>query len=268
MKPILFTDEMVRAIIDARKFQTRRVINKLLGFGKITDFGPSDTPGYDWQFRDRRMLWNEITTDQLMAACPYGQVGGKLWVREAWRVGAWNADDQQICVDYRADGYARRDWLDVPDVEMFERLWIQSTDDAIKAGLEPDDGGWYWWESGEGPTRWRPNIFMPKFARRITLPLTGMRVERVQDIRERDAIVEGVAPNWCGPLDGWLPKLHGYHNYLLSEDIADLEGQPENLTATESFVTLWESINADRGYGWDANPWVWVPEWKEAEVIA
>lgn len=82
-RPILFSGPMVRAILDGRKTQTRRVVNRLSGRGDITEFGPSDTPGYDWHFRDKRALWNDVDTEYVLDRCPYGEPGDRLWVRES-----------------------------------------------------------------------------------------------------------------------------------------------------------------------------------------
>jgi len=82
---------------------------------------------------------------------------------------------------------------------------------------------------------WIPSIFMPRWASRLTLEVTGVRVERVQDISEEDAETEGVEP----------PMLH-------PDDPANLD------VARGAFADLWDAINAKRGYGWASNPWVWV----------
>ena len=87
--------------------------------------------------------------------------------------------------------------------------------------------------------RWKPSIHMPKWAARIWLEVTGVRVERVQDISEEDAIAEGIprgAVQYCGH-------------------------------AIRLFRDLWDSINAKRGYPWEVNPWVWVVEFKRTETM-
>jgi len=84
-RPILFSAAMVKAILEGRKTQTRRVIKKLLGKGVITEFGKSDILVYDWQFRDKRGQWNDITHTKLLKMCPYGKVGDRLWVRETFQ---------------------------------------------------------------------------------------------------------------------------------------------------------------------------------------
>ena len=95
---------------------------------------------------------------------------------------------------------------------------------------------------GEYPARlkdthvWRPSIFMPRWASRITLKITGVRVERLQDISEDDAIAEGAIP------------VSGFNS----------DGSNGPTTYIDAFADLWDSINAKRGFGWDANPWVFV----------
>jgi hypothetical protein len=150
-----------------------------------------------------------------------------LWVREAWRVGAWSEADG-IRIEYRADNSLSQ-WLEPPD-EQFERLWIQSTDDAIKAGLEADENGEYGWTRGNAPTRWRPSIFLPRWASRLTLGVTEIQIERLQEITEEDAKAEGV--------DAWHDTAHG------------TVYRPE-------FQMLWDRINGKRA-PWASNPWVWV----------
>jgi len=102
---------------------------------------------------------------------------------------------------------------------------------------------------GEYPARlkdthvWRPSIFMPRWASRITLNITEVRAERLQDISEEDAIAEGVT----GPHDVWYPAFR-----------VPGDSKPRYSSAKSAFTDLWDSINAKRGFGWDTNPWVWA----------
>ena len=151
-KPIIFSGEMVRAILDGRKTMTRR-LNK---------------------------QWLKV------------KAGDRLWVKETWRVGAWDEDTGRICVDYRADGLARHEWLECADNDLFDRLWIQSTDDARAAGLKIDGDGKYHWKHGESPCRWRSSRYMPRWASRITLEATtDARLEKLQKITGMDVGREG-----------------------------------------------------------------------------
>jgi hypothetical protein len=149
------------------------------------------------------------TTNKHTPPCPYGQPGDRLWVRETW---AWDVQAQASLRDedgpfaYAADPF------------------------AVQRRLCP---------------RWRPSIHMPRWASRITLEITGVRVERLQDISEQDAMAEGIRPFG----DGWGHHVHDGLHYMHR--------------AADSFASLWESIN---GAGsWDTNPWVWVVEFKRIE---
>jgi hypothetical protein len=223
-RPILFSAPMVRALLDGSKTQTRRIIKKQPK-GKLMQF-----------VHLLRRGWHAWYDGEDQVNCPYGQPGDRLWVRETWRIGAWNEDEEQIAVDYMADGYARKEWLDVPldERDLFSRLWKQSTDDAIKAGIKRDFFDEYHWEPGQSPCRIRPSIFMPRWASRITLEVVDVRVERLQDISEADAWAEGC----LGYDDDVTGGQSGYGEY----------------------AQLWESINGKGS--WDANPWVWVIEFK------
>ncbi|MHB8155063.1 MAG: hypothetical protein ACYDFR_03295 [Candidatus Omnitrophota bacterium] len=169
--PIIFSGEMVKAIIEDRKTQTRIVIK--------------DLPCYD-----------QNGYKSLIKKCHYGQPGDRLWVKETWRVGAWAEDDGAIAVDYKAGDYCRREWIKVDNDELFTRLWQQSTDDASKAlgVLERYD-----WKPGESPCRWRPPIYMPRLAARFILEIVNIKIERLQDITVTECLKEGIHP--CRPLD-------------------------------------------------------------------
>lgn len=235
MKPILFSAEMVRAIQDLRKTQTRRVIKPQPP--EFADWFERKTDGF------KAYMAPGEPCDYPLIKAPY-KPGDILWVRETWRIGAWNEDIGCIAVDYKADNYARREWIRIKDEERFKRYWIESTDDAIKAGVEPDENGEYHWEPRQAPTKWRPSIFMPREAARLFLKVTSVKVERLQEITEEDARAEGVL---------W-ERARKINQLETSDSIYD--------NAKALFMRLWDSINAKRGYGWDKNPWVWVIEFE------
>lgn len=233
-RPILFS---ARAILDGRKTVTRRLMKPTPH--KVDGGVPfSDAPA-----------WAHAEPGSAVMRCPYGVRGDRLWVRETWRIGAWNEDDQQIAVDY-FDG-PDKNWRQVPltpeGLELFDRLWIQSSNECLRKGVRPNVDGNYRWKPGESPLRWRPSIHMPRWASRITLEVTGVRVERLQDISEVDAISEGVRQMRDGS-ECWVGR----------------EG-PRGLvtpwpTAREAFRDLWRSINGPDS--WAENPFVWVIEFK------
>jgi hypothetical protein len=229
-RPILFSAPMVRAVLEGRKSQTRRVLRPQ-PHEKL-----ADTVHYDRATGGA--MWASIRGDHGVA-CPFGLPGERLWVREAWRVGAWKEDDGLIAADYRADNHARREWLDAcseDSSEMFNRLWQQSTDDAMAADLETDSDGRYKWAPGASPCRWRPGIHMPRWACRIVLEVAAVRVERLQQISHEDAAAEGVK--------------------------CDLSAR----TFCDHYRVLWDSLNEKRGHGWKVNPWVWVVEFKPTTI--
>jgi hypothetical protein len=189
-RPILFSAEMVRAILEGRKTQTRRVIKP--------------QPPH-WRWNDYR--WDDecinVATDDdksgYYVKCPYGFLGDRLWVRETW----------QKCptcglLNYRAT-------RNTPGI---------CAHCNGKLGL------------------WKPSIFMPRRVSNILLEVTGVRVERLQEISEEDAEAEGV---------DFIPSA------------------PAALNHRTAFAGLWDSINAKRGYPWESNPWVWVITFKRLE---
>ncbi len=180
--PILFSGEMVRAILEGRKTMTRRVA-KYKGTGGLPP------------------MMNEGEEE---AWCPYGQVGDRLWVRETWRGKGY----AHSFIEYRAD-----------------------------MGCKQDVGWGHPLPVRWGDGKWKPSIHMPRWASRITLEITGVKVERVRDISMDDAW------NECVPIEPSWP----YYE------------------AVEHFRRLWDSINYKRGFGWDVNPWVWAITFKVVE---
>lgn len=210
-RPILFSAPMIREILADRKTQTRRVVKDQ----------PADADGCERQVAGpvcidldpgthffRWLLPSGISAGFL---CPYGQPGDRLWVRETWRV----RDAHLRTVQRRA----------TPDEHGGHHL------------SHGDAEWWARWGKRSEAGRWQPAIYLPRWASRLTLEVTSVRVERLQEITEDDARAEGVeASNGAAP-SGW---------------------------ARHNFADLWESINGPES--WEANPFVWVVGFKRVEV--
>lgn len=224
-RPIIFNGEMVRAILDGRKTQTRRVIKPQPP--SVTENGTRFT-GYQYTTLPVSQGYDLIAymdNPRYIGGCPYGQPGDRLWVREA-HARIPGEDNYTAAVHYLADGR-------MPSVE-----------DRHDAGL----------------LKVFPSIYMPRWASRILLEITNVRVERVQDVSEEDAKSEGVET-----------KPYGDHPFICTRDYSQKKrsngGFPGFCADTgnqyrSSFRSLWNSINTKRGYEWDDNPWVWVIEFK------
>lgn len=223
-KPILFSAPMVRALLDGRKTQTRRVLRKV-------------SPDRDrWRFGNRYSAIIFETEDDLRergGQCEYSPyaTGDRLWVREAWQ-GINTSDGPQL--SYRATpDYFPIDAWDGPDEGIgpsFNYDRCPGTDFCVwGSDLLADDGPW------------RPGIHMPRWASRLTLTVTNVRVQRLQDISEEDAIAEGIAQlrngQWHWSNHGRTDfEQHGYH------------------TARGAYDALWGDINGPKS--WPENPWI------------
>lgn len=252
-RPILFSGPMVRAILDGRKTQTRRLIkwnNELPVFCGPRGCG-SDPTCWGWEDHDygdwitlekdpgQRMGWRDLQASV--------SVGDRLWVREAWRVGAWHYNNSEIAVDY-CDG-PRKEWLGVDDPDILHRLIDQSRADAEKAKVPLWDSYYeYSWGPGAGPCRWRPSIHMPRWASRLTLTVTDVRAQRLQDISEEDAIAEGLQHFNEDCLLHYSGTCQHEKEWFSDFDRWDTE-------PIEAYRMLWDSLNAKRA-PWDSNPWV------------
>jgi hypothetical protein len=230
--PILFSGSMVKAISEDRKTQTRRVIKPPI---EVHQNGNEIWLTRPKNFKDEYCRFHPYEF-------PYGP-GDQLWVRETWRVGAWNFDTQSIAVDYLADSFVRKEWIKIDNKNQFIKLVNQSLEDAKKSGYGINrETGEVYWPKGEGPTRWRPSIHMPRWASRITLEIDEIRVERLQDITENDAKSEGVSP------------------------IFNKEYGPTGIEYRNAFMSLWNLINFKSGYGWNVNSWVKVVSFHRIEA--
>lgn len=224
-RPILFSAPMIRAILEGRKTQTRRIapINKLEI--RQHDFGGTLVGSYiTWSVCFSKPIkgtigshsggrFSEDNARRIIASefCPYGKPGDRLWVRETHAI--------------------------VP-----RTAYAQS--DGVQQALRPDDdhdAAIYreGFDRSNGGIRWRPSIHMPRWANRITLEITGVRVERLQDITPADCVCEGY-----------------------KSDLSKRYAQ-EEIRALDWYRDLWEAINGPGS--WEANPWVWVIEFERAD---
>lgn len=216
MKGINLKDWEVRAILDERKTQTRRVV-KLNASGHVKEIGGN-----------RR--WHRDDPEAALA-CPYGQPGDRLWVREAW---AQRLDLDHLNGTQLYEFGVRQAWY-----------WADGPGKCCRTGCNGAAG------------RVRAARFMPRWASRIDLEVTGVRVERVQEISRDDAIEEGIArvdPYGFDPtLPPGMPAC--WKNYI----------GPGKWTSDPvmSFRTLWDSINGKK-HPWESNPYVWVVEFRRA----
>jgi len=198
-KPILAYQHEVRAMLDNRQSQFRRVIANAGGayFGYIPE---RDT---HWFGLDLRTAGNGPETS-IEIHCPYGRPGDTLWVRETWATpGNYDHIKPSLLTDHMMDARANIVYRATEKYPVY--------------------------------FNWRPSIFMPRWASRITLRVTNVRVERVQSISDGDIVAEGI------------------------EDIGAKDSRA-------MFAFLWNSINAKRGYAWSDDPWVWVVEFEQEEV--
>jgi hypothetical protein len=256
-RPILFSASMVRALLEGRKTQTRRVVKPQPKPATV------DCVSLDSAYPDKPWCWLAQWLDEAgkplgleesgkqhggwpdcsdQFACPYGNPGDWLWVRETWRPRSWYPNSH--VVQLRAD--MKSIDIDVPDASngeaWIDRMLERCSDECIAAGIGADDDGNFQWDGEDNnPIKWRPSIFMPRWASRITLEITGVRVQRLQEISEGDCYAEGVSDSW--PLDN-LPYLSPFGGRAVKNNYAH----------------LWESINGPAS--WAANPFVWAVSFK------
>lgn len=207
---------MIRAILEGRKTQTRRVLKPVSEVPEVVCWVPE--PGNCSYARDG--WWtarvpgpssgNWVTG---AARCPYGVPGDRLWVRETWT--AEEVPTGGVLVAYRASC----------EGDCFDYL---SGSEAVRMRVK----------------RWKPSIFMPRAVSRLTLEITDVRVQRLQDIDNEDSRTEGVecCPHrgaTCGFFETGFNQCYGC-----------------------AYRLLWNQINGPRGFGWDSNPWVWAITFK------
>lgn len=211
-RPILFSAPMVRSLLNGTKTQTRRVVKWRdpapglnLSFSGLAATRIEGSNGFVLESRTRAS-WEFRSS---VTPCPYGVPGDQLWVREAFA---------------KVDGQTRP-WIETDYRATYEHGCRLADHLGIKK-------------------RWTPSIHMPRAASRITLEITGVRVERLQAISDEDCVHEG-----CGA--------------TLAAIGVPTTSTPAETIPRAMFRELWQSINGAES--WDANPWVWVVEFQRAE---
>lgn len=234
-KPILFSTPMVQAVLTGTKTQTRRVVKPQPHIDSNGDFCwkninfGQDSKGPCVQSIASSIPYRVLGTNKTGIHNPYGKVGDELWVRETFfptnhGYSLYKADFAPVC----------------------GQMSLGKDDEGKHVMVKVSD------------YKWKPSIHMPREASRIQLRITDIRVERLQDISEEDAIAEGIKELQGG----------GYKDYLISTKNIDAGvDESSSSPAKESFRSLWDSINGEprkdgQDISWKSNPWVWVVEFE------
>lgn len=249
-RPILMSAPMVLAALADLKTETRRVI-KPQPSEKWVDGGYAPIEGVG-RFFNRTAVTNRLPArpepdglidysapvpECLTIECPYGKVGDRLWVKETF---AFTVDDASFI------GYTPPEHASMADAfrsvgikRAEEEGWILYRADNEHPDVDGDE------------LRWSPSLFMPRWASRLTLEITSVKVQRIQEISEGNARAEGIEVRMAGS----FPM---YRDYSGSDEVF-------GHLPIRSFASLWDSINEKRGFGWDSNPHVWVIGFKRVE---
>jgi hypothetical protein len=217
-------DAQIRALLDGSKTQLRLPI-------KLVQFKPSDTPGYDWCFRGTATgrpttgTWQDFRNRELGKLSPFGAPGDLLSVRETWAEFTDELTDAtQGTVCYAADSTAQ--WRCKPAA-------TERRANGMSAYFP------------ETAIKWRSPVTMPAWASRLTLLVIDVRVQRVQDISEADAVASGLL-EWSDP-----PRVTKKYYGATKADVWETDPR-------KAFARLWDATWLKSGFGWDSNPWVWA----------
>ncbi|EIX9112734.1 hypothetical protein [Klebsiella pneumoniae] len=230
---MIFNGEMVRAILDGRKTQTRRIMAPQPADDIERCIFPNPE-AIGWK-SSRRHKHGSTTAH----FCHYGKPGDRIWVRETWGVVSHAFSDDGLMIDWVPDRPATA----IHEIPFgngyYSGYAIYAADGDFTWG---DDDGYE-----DGRSCWKPSIHMPRAVSRILLEITDVRVERLNAISEEDARAEGIIDGGC--LNCGEPEPCGCAN-----------PEPD---ATDAFAYLWQSIYGQEN--WNANPWVWVISFERVE---
>ena len=257
-RPIIFNGDEVRAILDGRKTMTRRVkglecvnenpdawalVRRMEKVEPCLNDEPQEFPGVDdnsWlALKDVRGI---ADNGYNVLSCPYGKVGDRLWVREA-------VSESKVR-DHETGQLVHRTWYYRADEEVkgLDGVFVHTALGFDQSKLK----------SKADLHRWTPAIHMPRWASRLTLEITGVRVERLMDISEEDAKAEGFEPIIFDEFD--IAEIMFNDPDCQEAEVLEILG-PGQIPAKADFSLLWDEINGKR-HPWASNPWVWVIEFK------
>lgn len=239
-RPILFSAAMVRALLAGRKTQTRRIID-FPGIDKVIDFVrvafDKDTGVPIYEMKDAGGVFVTRPAGKHFVDYHYSPrfaVGDRLWAREAWRVSSkWNVTAPRDLPARTMTTFFEVGGGSMGGIERCPTDRVRTADeypfDPTYPPVMPDWAG-----------RKRAGMHMPRWASRLTLTVTDVRVQRLQEISEADARAEGCPLTWDGkPYDPPPPDVDSWQGY-----------------GRYSYCLLWNKLNASRGFGWEANPWI------------
>lgn len=254
--PILFSTSMVQAILEGRKTQTRRICkdngDTLVGYEYVTDC-PTYPDTWAGKQSGNYTGWiarfNNIPL-AMPRKCPFGGVDDLIWVREEhYRFGYW------VKNGLTKKGNQKWKFTHISGGVMFSDNPPKDINHPIRKSRDkeaPEAATWYK----------RLARFMPKFAARIWLEITEVRVERLQEITEEDAIAEGIEHGDVLGMKSWKDYAGSSRRgfFLDGGNYSYPNGKNPQPAAVASYCTLWFDINGKEN--WDVNPWVWVISFK------
>lgn len=271
-RPILFSSPMVKAILEGKKTQTRRVI-------QIPKWMLPYKPDLENAYRDGHVF---ATGDYLKVPLTSGD-----WAGTTQRVFCPYGYPYDPTMLIERGSTKISDGLEQLDMQPMkpedaDRLWVRESWWRDQSGglwmYKADDGDWPPSNCGG---KAMPSIFMPRWASRITLEIIGVRVERVQDISEADAIAEG---SWADKVETWWQGYRRWEIKGMGEDLMHQQTTGDNppdwmiephklldrpdlrTSAKRRYGIVWDHLNGKK-YPWSSNPWVWVIEFKKVEAV-
>ncbi|HEX5704912.1 MAG TPA: hypothetical protein VFX97_17065 [Pyrinomonadaceae bacterium] len=234
-RPILFSGPMVRAILEGRKTQTRRVL-KFQPNPDWTEIAVEYPHANNEPVATYRAFPNGGSARWAICGCPYGGPGDRLWVRETWATHF----NQRFHDEH---GLSAPDFL--VDVETLEPCVVYAADQNFPMTINEE------FVAEHNHVAWKSSIHMKRSASRITLEITNVRVERLQEISAGDCYAEGVKTVPSDQSAAFVP----------GTDIIQRGGTADE-RYIRAFAKGWDALNARRGYSWESNPLVWVIEFK------